>query len=149
MGLLATKPVFGGLGTQRRRPACALAQSDQHLYYSHIGKYHIRTSFEWNFNFLASLWSWEDWFECRFVGNPKTGFLTARPIYYSLKICFGCIKEPSHWDGSFEYPQHMFFWELRKTKSLMWLLLKWQPDFGMHNYFGLFVKFEHLLLLCY
>ena len=25
-----------------------------------------------------------------------------------LNICFGCLKEPSHWDGSFEYPQHMF-----------------------------------------
>ena len=23
-------------------------------------------------------------------------------------ISFGCSKEPSHWDGSFEYPQHMF-----------------------------------------
>ena len=23
-------------------------------------------------------------------------------------ICFGCSKEPSHRDGSFEYPQHMF-----------------------------------------
>ena len=23
-------------------------------------------------------------------------------------MCFGCSKEPSHGDGSFEYPQHMF-----------------------------------------
>ena len=30
-------------------------------------------------------------------------------------MCFGCSKEPSHWDGSFEYPQHMFW--LRKKKS--------------------------------
>ena len=28
------------------------------------------------------------------------------PIIFS--ICFGCSKEPSHGDGSFEYPQHMF-----------------------------------------
>ena len=27
----------------------------------------------------------------------------------SLNICFGCSKEPSHWDGSFEYPQHMLW----------------------------------------
>ena len=27
----------------------------------------------------------------------------------SFNICFGCSKEPSHWDGSFEYPQHMFY----------------------------------------
>ena len=24
-------------------------------------------------------------------------------------ICFGCSKEPSHSDGSFEYPQRMFW----------------------------------------
>ena len=27
----------------------------------------------------------------------------------SLNMCFGCSKEQSHWDGSFEYPQHMFW----------------------------------------
>ena len=32
------------------------------------------------------------------------------PIIFS--ICFVCSKEPSRWDGSFEYPQHMFW--LRK-----------------------------------
>ena len=31
-------------------------------------------------------------------------------------MCFGCSKEPSHWDGSFEYPQHMFW--LRNTKII-------------------------------
>ena len=49
LGLDARKPVFGGLSTtkvrvcqqQRRRPACAYAQTDQHLCYSLIGKYHI------------------------------------------------------------------------------------------------------------
>ena len=25
-----------------------------------------------------------------------------------FNICFGCSKESSHWDGSYEYPQHMF-----------------------------------------
>ena len=25
----------------------------------------------------------------------------------SFNICFGCSKEPSHQDGSFEYPQHI------------------------------------------
>ena len=24
-------------------------------------------------------------------------------------MCFGCSKEPSHRDGSFEYPQHTFY----------------------------------------
>ena len=31
-------------------------------------------------------------------------------------MCFGCSKEPSHWDGSFEYLQHMFW--LRNKKNI-------------------------------
>ena len=31
-------------------------------------------------------------------------------------MCFGCSKEPSHRDGSFEYPQHMFW--LRNEKMI-------------------------------
>ena len=27
----------------------------------------------------------------------------------SLNICVGCSKEPSHLDGSFEYPQYTFW----------------------------------------
>ena len=27
-----------------------------------------------------------------------------------VNMCFGCSKEPSHRDGSFEDPQHMFGW---------------------------------------
>ena len=36
------------------------------------------------------------------------------PIIFS--ICFGCSKELSHSDGSFEYPQHNNFPE----RSLIW-----------------------------
>ena len=42
---------------QRRRSACASAQTDQRLCYSLTGKYHISTCFKQNFNFLASLCS--------------------------------------------------------------------------------------------
>ena len=35
------QPVLGVCEQQRRRPACASAQSDQRLYYSLNGKYHI------------------------------------------------------------------------------------------------------------
>ena len=31
-------------------------------------------------------------------------------------MCFRCSKEPPHWDGSFEYPQHMFW--LRNKKII-------------------------------
>ena len=34
----------------------------------------------------------------------------------SLNMCFGCSKESSHWDGSFEYPQHMLW--LRNKKNI-------------------------------
>ena len=37
----------------------------------------------------------------------------------SLNVCFGCSKEPSHQDGSFEYPQHMFW--LRNKKNIFCL----------------------------
>ena len=32
----------------------------------------------------------------------------------SLNICFGCSKEPSHRDGSFEYPNICFGCKIRK-----------------------------------
>ena len=34
----------------------------------------------------------------------------------SLNMCFGCSKEPSHRDGSFEYPQHIFWLRNKKIK---------------------------------
>ena len=49
----------------------------------------------------------------------------------SLNICFECSKEPSHRDGSFEYPQHMFWLRNKKVnfqlRSLIWgpVLLIW------------------------
>ena len=48
------------------------------------------------------------------------------PIYFN--ICFGCSKEPSHWDGSFEYPQHMFWLRNKKKKfQLRTVTLIWGP----------------------
>ena len=44
----------------------------------------------------------------------------------NLNMCFVCSKEPSHRDGSFEYPQHMFW--LRNTKNNFQLrTLIWGP----------------------
>ena len=41
-------------------------------------------------------------------------------------MCFGCSKEPSHRDGSFKYPQHMF--RLRNKKNNFQLCtLIWRP----------------------
>ena len=38
-------------------------------------------------------------------------------VSISLNMCFGCSKEPSQKDGSFEYPQHMF-WLRNKQKII-------------------------------
>ena len=37
-------------------------------------------------------------------------------------MCFGCSKEPSHRDGSFEYPQHRFWLRNKKIISSYTLL---------------------------
>ena len=39
---------------------------------------------------------------------------------------FGCSKEPSHWDGSFEYPQHMY-WMRNKENNFPIHTLIWRP----------------------
>ena len=45
----------------------------------------------------------------------------------SLNMCFGCSKEPSHRDGSFEYPQHMF-WLRNKKNNFQLRTLIWGPE---------------------
>ena len=42
----------------------------------------------------------------------------------SLNMYFGCSKEPSHLDGSFEYPQHMF-WLRNKNNNFQLRTLIW------------------------
>ena len=41
-------------------------------------------------------------------------------------MCFGGSKEPSHRDGSFEYPQHMF-WLRNKKNNFQIHTLIWGP----------------------
>ena len=41
-----------------------------------------------------------------------------------LNMCFGCSKEPSHWDGSFEYPQHMFWLRNKKNNFQLRTLIR-------------------------
>ena len=42
-------------------------------------------------------------------------------------MCFGCSKELSHRDSSFEYPQHMF-WLRNKKNNFQLRTLIWGPD---------------------
>ena len=36
-----------------------------------------------------------------------------------ISICFGCLKELSHSDGSFEYPQQMYWLRNKKINFLV------------------------------
>ena len=45
----------------------------------------------------------------------------------SLNICFGCSIEPSHWDGSIEHPQHMFWLRNKKTNFHLHTFI-WRPN---------------------
>ena len=45
-------------------------------------------------------------FQIRKLFSPIT-VIVFLPI--NINVCFGCSKELSHRDGSFEYPQHMFW----------------------------------------
>ena len=65
-------------------------------------------------------------------------------IPISLNVCFGCSKEPSHRDGSFEYPQLMFW--LINMKIIFWytLLTKGLCDIF---YMGQLRNFRVLILI--
>ena len=41
----------------------------------------------------------------------------------SLNMCFWCSKELSHRDGSYEYPQHMFWLRYKKNNFLLRTLI--------------------------
>ena len=56
------------------------------------------------YSFEASLWGFD-----KQICDLKIVIIFL-PIIFNM--CFGCSIEPSHWDGSFEYPQHMFDWEI-------------------------------------
>ena len=47
-------------------------------------------------------------------------------LLISLSMWFGWKKEPSHWDGSFEYPQNMFWLRNENINFLLHTLI-WRP----------------------
>ena len=49
-------------------------------------------------------------------------------------MCFGCPKEPSHGNGSFEYLQHMF-WLRNKKNNFLFRTLNWGPVLIMKRHF--------------
>ena len=74
MSLVTRKPVYAIGEQQRRRSACASAQSDQHLCYS-LPRWNNSSSFYIrNFKHLASLFSGAGRFEFHLVENPEDRF---------------------------------------------------------------------------
>ena len=62
------------------------------------------------------------------------GFL---PINFKI-VCFVCSKEPSHRDGSIEYPQHMF--SLRYKKNHFQLhTLTWSSEINVELFINFFL----------
>ena len=60
------------------------------------------------------------------IGWDKQFLCAKRCIIFlsiSFNICFGCSKESSHRDGSFEYPQHMFWLRIKNIIFLLHVLI--------------------------
>ena len=53
------------------------------------------------------------------IGKFDITRLACTRFWLPPTICFGCSKEPSHWDGSFEHPQHVFW---LRNKKIIFLL---------------------------
>ena len=89
MGLDARKPVFGDLRPPKAQPTPAHPCSLINTFVIHLLERFISKLATGEISiFLASLCSWRDWFESRFVGNPKTGFVTflmSRPIWFGWR----------------------------------------------------------------
>ena len=79
-------------------------------------------------------------------------------LHIHLNMCFGCSKELSHWDCSFEYPQHIFCWEIRKLpvlncfqKGYTWLqqykgLIIWSSGWYLALLYVFFFNFYGFIL---
>ena len=93
MGLDATNPVFGGLRTtkaQTRLPFCADWSAPLLFTYWKVSYLNLLQA---NFNFLASLCSWGDWFESRFVWNPEDMFCRDKAhMSHDIKMSVNQVK---------------------------------------------------------
>ena len=63
-----------------------------------------------------------------------------------LSLCFECWKEPSHWDDSFEYPQHMLWLRNKFHLSLRFC----KCDLGCYTSLdSASINISHFLLLIF
>ena len=83
MGLDVRKLVFGGLQTTKAQTSlCGYPRRLISAFLFAFWNVLYLNLYWWNFNFLASLCSWGDWFECRLVGNPQDRF---GPFNYEIQ----------------------------------------------------------------
>ena len=68
-------------------------------------------------------------------------------IFLSIhfNICFGCSKELSQWDGSFEYSQHLFWLRNKKINFCLYTLI-WRPGWSWISSQPLLILFSLLNL---
>ena len=78
-----TKLPWGGGDQQRRRPACASAQSDQSLNCSLIGKHHIKICYNQISLFYLVSVAEETCVSLVLSETLKTGFVASRPISFT------------------------------------------------------------------
>ena len=95
---------------QRRRSACASAQSDQQLCCSLLRQYNTSTCYGWNFKTLASLCSLAGWFE----SYPKTGFLVT-----GLILCWWIL-----WWWHQKSKKCLITWAMEITSISGWISFK-------------------------
>ena len=86
------KPVFAICEQQRRRSACASAQSDQRLCCS-LSRYYNSSSFYiQNFKRLPSFCGCAGWFESFLIGNPEGRFSRDKAHIQWNKVVDPCTK---------------------------------------------------------
>ena len=85
------KPVYTICEQQRRRSACASAQSDQHLCCSLPRKYNISSFYIRNFKPLASFCGCVGWFESYLVENHEDRF--SRDEAQMVSLSFIVLRE--------------------------------------------------------
>ena len=74
MGLVARKPVFGGLRTTKAQTSLCIRRVWLAPLLFTYWKVAYLDLLRTNFSFLSSLCSWGVWFESRIIGNPKDKF---------------------------------------------------------------------------
>ena len=81
------KPVFAICEQQRRRSACASAQSDQRLCFSLPSWYKSSSFYIQNFKPLPSFCGCESQFESTLVGNLEDRFSCDEALMFYIKYC--------------------------------------------------------------